>query len=367
MLETVAYASLFDYPLTLGQLRACLIGADADEASLLACYASSAWVQAVVEHADGFFFLRGRRGLVAKRRAREARSRALLARHRSVLRLVCALPFVRLVALSGSAAHENVGPEGDLDLFVVTRGRCVWAVTLALVALTRWLGCREVVCANYVVSDRALAVEQPDLFSANQILHLRVLAGEELFGALMAANPFVAAHYPGWRHVPRTLPGYRPGLAGRCAKRLAELALACGPVQVAEMVARVVYRRHLAARAAAWASPEQVRLEREHLKLHTASHRRTILERFAAEVTRLRADADAIVAAARAADPDLTGGASEPARLSLRLVSGPRVPSWEAQARSRTTTGSSSASSCPTGVLPQLPRRSRRRRPLART
>jgi hypothetical protein len=292
VLRTVAYASLFDYPLTPEQVGASLVGAAADEAAVLACYRSSPWLQAVVEYAEGFLFLRGRRDVVAERRAREIRTRALVTRHRRVLRIICALPFVRLVALSGSAAHGNVGPDGDLDLFVVTAGARVWSVTLAIVAITRLLGCRKAVCANYVVSERALACDPADLFTANQILHLRVLAGEPLFGAVMAANPFVAAYYPGWRRVPRTVPGFEPSRAVRVARRVVEWALSWGPAQFAERLARRVYIRHLEARAAGWRSPECVRLEPEQLKLHTASHRRAIMARFEAEVARLCAEAD---------------------------------------------------------------------------
>lgn len=330
MLETIAYASLFDYPLTPSQVRGSLLGLDADEARLVACYTSSAWLQAVVERTEGYFVLRGRRSLVATRESRRARTLALLARYRGVLRLVCAVPFVRLVALSGSAAHGNAGPDGDLDLFIVTRGPRVWSVTLAIIALTRVLGCRAVVCANYVVSDRALAVEQQDLFTANQILHLRVLVGEEVFGELMRANPFVAAYYPGWRQVPRTLEGFRPGLATRLAKRLAEIVLNLGLAPLAEALARGVYARHLRTRAARWASPEQVRLERERLKLHTASHRQAILARFAAEVARLRAEADR-AAAAHAASARLVGAARGAEDVSTVAVAadergGPWVP-----------------------------------------
>src|SRR6185436_14852816 len=135
------------------------------------------------DYREGFFFPAGRGDLVAERRRREARSRVFLQEHARVLRLVCALPFTRLVALSGSIAHLNLEAEGDLDLFIVTKGRRVWTVTIAVLVLAKLLRRRRSVCANFVLADSHLAIEDQDLFTANQILHLKPLIGETLLDA----------------------------------------------------------------------------------------------------------------------------------------------------------------------------------------
>jgi hypothetical protein len=243
----------------------------------------------------GFFYLRGQRACVRLRSVREEASLALLARYRRVLRIICALPFTRLVALSGSVAHLNVDPGADLDLFIVTRGARVWGVTLTIVLLTRLLGCRKIVCANYVIADSALAVDQPDLFTANQILHLRPLVGVDLYPAFVAANPFVEACYPGARERGADVAGFAPNRLVAALKRVTEVVLSLGPAQLYERIGRAIYSRHLHARAIHWQSPEQVHLGGEQLKLHTSSHRRAILERFDAQVARVLAEAaDAI-------------------------------------------------------------------------
>jgi hypothetical protein len=133
------------------------------------------------------------------RRAAAARSAGAGASSTSTTacsRLLCALPFTRLVALSGSMAHLNLEPDGDLDLFIVTRGRRVWTVTVAVILLTKLLRRRRVVCANFVLADSHLALEPQDLFTANQVLHLKPVIGEEWLDAFLAANPFVTRLYP---------------------------------------------------------------------------------------------------------------------------------------------------------------------------
>jgi hypothetical protein len=283
--RSVIYASLFDYPLTLDQLHRSLIESDQSTAEILAVYDGSEMLQEIVEYRDGFFFPIGRSDLIAERGRREARSRAFLRGHQRVLRLVCALPFTRLVALSGSVAHLNLDANGDLDLFVVTRGQRVWTVTVAVLVLAKLLRRRRTVCANFIVADSHLTLEEQDLFTANQVIHLRPLIGAEMWDAFIAANPFVARFYPNAVANPGDPVPVEIGRAGVSGvKRILEMALAA-PAPLVEAVCRRAYAWHLRRRARSWRSPDQVRLRSDYLKLHTQSHRRSVLERFDTAVT----------------------------------------------------------------------------------
>jgi hypothetical protein len=272
VLQSVVYAALFDYPLTLTQLKETLIGTAAEEADLLRWFNSSAFLQRTLEYADGFFFPRGRRDLLLTRVRREATSRALLSDMATPLRLVERMPFVRMVALSGSLAHLNAEADADLDLFVITAPHRVWTTTVALLAASRLLGWRKRLCLNYVVSERALWIAPADLFSANQIVHLQPLTGEKTYRKFLDANRFVSRFYPNFCR--RPVPAKTP------SARWIELLLDHSVGPVLEGVCRLLYRTHLRRHAHTWKSRDQVRLEAECLKLHTQSHRREIMERF---------------------------------------------------------------------------------------
>jgi hypothetical protein len=278
--KTVLYASLFDYPLTLDQVHDTLLGDALSREQIFSTLAASPELRSIVEHQDGFFFPAGRRDLIAERARREARSRQFLRRHDRLLRVLCALPFTRMVALSGSIAHLNLEESGDLDLFIVTRGRAVWTVAFAIVLLTRLLGVRRVVCANFVMSDEHLGLEQQDLFTANQVIHLKPLVGEQVFDGFLAANAFVHRFYPNrTRPTDRNAFAFTQHPATVRAKRAAEVALQ--PLLPAiDAICRRVYSWHLHRRSRSWRSPDQVALRSDYLKLHTQSHRGSVLHRF---------------------------------------------------------------------------------------
>lgn len=276
VLRSVVYASLFDYPLTVHQLHKSLIGVRADCRDIVGWWRCSDALQATVEYRDGLFFPAGRSDLIATRARREGVSRELLDRDRRILAMLARVPFVRMVALSGSLAHLNAEGSADLDVFVITAPQRVWSVTLAVLVLSRFLGWRRHLCLNYVVSERTMKIVPEDLFTANQIIHLKPVCGNAVFDRFVKTNAFIRNHYPNFE-----LPS-----SGATASTLAspthmlEKVLSFGAAQLTERISRALYGWHLRRKAAAWKSRDEVRLEPECLKLHTSSHRAHTLARF---------------------------------------------------------------------------------------
>jgi hypothetical protein len=244
---------------------------------VLSWWQRSDFLQGNVEYVDGWFFPAGRRDLVGIRARRERVSRDLLARDGRILHLIAGLPFVRMVAVSGSLAHLNAEGSADLDLFVITAPGRVWSVTLTALVIAKLLGIRKHICMNYVLSEGAMSIDPQDLFSANQIIHLRPTYGRHVFERFVKSNEFVRAYYPNFELQTIGTASDRQGL-----KAVLERALSLGPAQLAEQLARAVYRWHLHRKAVTWQSRDQVKLEPECLKLHTSSHRAATMERFEA-------------------------------------------------------------------------------------
>lgn len=289
-LQSVVYASLFDYPVTLAQLHKGLIGQATDEHTLARCYTASTRLQTSIECVDGYYFPRGRRDLLETRKRREMVSRQMLRDLSKPLSLITSMPFVRMVALSGSLAHLNAEGEADLDLFMITRPGRVWSVTLTVLVLSRLLGWRKRLCLNYVVSERALMVGPADLFCANQIVHLQPMSGSDAYAVFLESNHFIERFYPNFRPSQVATPGVATGIGDASVaptrtimaggRRALELLLDWTLAPIYERVCRFIYGRHLRRRAHTWRSRDQVRLEPECLKLHTSSHRREVMEKF---------------------------------------------------------------------------------------
>jgi hypothetical protein len=193
VLCTLAYADIFDYPLTLLEIHRYLTGV-------------SAPVEAVSDVLEGdrffvrigdYFTFPGREEIVSIRIQRERRSRKLMPRAIQYGRILGALPYIRLVALTGSLAVLNVSSVVDFDYMLVTaRGR-LWtarAFALAFNRLTRLQG--YTLCPNLIISEGALEWPQHDLYSARELCQMVLITGKEVYSRLMRANPWVESYLP---------------------------------------------------------------------------------------------------------------------------------------------------------------------------
>ena len=80
--------------------------------------------------------------------------------------------------------------------------RKVWTVALSLVILSRLMRRRKLVCANFLLADSHLVLDQHDLYTASQVLHLRPVIGAETQARFIEANPFVHEWFPNAKDAP---------------------------------------------------------------------------------------------------------------------------------------------------------------------
>jgi hypothetical protein len=192
--RTIAYASLFQYPLRPAELQRRLVDVAAGESQLLARLFSPS-LRPQIALRDGFVFPMGCEAWVDLRRARHERTDRLLAQHDRALRTLAHVPFVRMVALSGACAHGNASDD-DVDVFLITHPARAWAVTLFLMIASKLAGLRRSLCINYILAEDGMALPERDRFTAAEIVGLRPLAGRGVYHRFVRANDWIAPLHP---------------------------------------------------------------------------------------------------------------------------------------------------------------------------
>jgi hypothetical protein len=112
-------------------------------------------------------------------------------------RLLGSLPFVRMVALTGSLAVMNVSKNADFDYLLVTHPGRLWtarAFALLFGRLTRRLG--HTICPNLIISENSLVWHQHDLYSARELCQMIPMSGKDVYRKLMKANGWVKEFLP---------------------------------------------------------------------------------------------------------------------------------------------------------------------------
>jgi len=197
VIHALTYSDIFDFPLRLEELHRFLpVRAELEDlpSALRALNGQTG-------SKEGFYFLAGRETIVETRKEREKRSRRLLPHAIRYGRMLGSLPFVRMVALTGSLAVMNPSLRADFDyLLVAAKGR-VWtarAFALLLNRFAHFFG--HTLCPNLILSESALEWRQHDLYSAHELVQMLPITGMDVYRQLMEANRWTEEYLPNYSH-----------------------------------------------------------------------------------------------------------------------------------------------------------------------
>jgi hypothetical protein len=206
IVESVAYSDVFDFAVTAEEIRRSLpVSATVAEVEVRLNELAG-----LVSNVEPYYTLVGRETLVRVRQRRAMASRRLMRLAGSYGRVIGRLPFVRMVAVSGSLAVENADAGDDLDYFIVTAPRRVWlarALTIVVVRVARLRGLE--LCPNYVLAETALELPDRDAYTARELMQMRPISGLATYGRMIEANRWARDLLPNWHPSAGVVPGGR--------------------------------------------------------------------------------------------------------------------------------------------------------------
>lgn len=137
--STLAYFSIFDYPLTLIELWQWLYWQD-DQKPIFENYLAAVKVLedgAVLVNKDGFLCLAGREEIVEKRRQNYRDSFAKYEIARRVGRCFAILPSVKAIFVCNSLSYNNSRQSGDIDFFIVVKDERLWLTRFCCLSILK--------------------------------------------------------------------------------------------------------------------------------------------------------------------------------------------------------------------------------------
>lgn len=197
ILQTISYADIFDYPVTLPEIHRYLIGYGASLPHVREVLNNGLLTTAKIESDGKFYFLAGKQDLVPLRQDRASSSAALWAQALRYGRWISQLPFVRMVAVTGALASSNVDQNADLDYLIVTEPGYLWlsrAMILALTRLTAPFG--ATICPNYLLTSNVLSLSEKDLFTAQELIRMVPISGWSIYKQMRELNTWADAFLP---------------------------------------------------------------------------------------------------------------------------------------------------------------------------
>ena len=277
ILCTVAYADVFDYPLTTPQIQRYLLGFETSLDEVMSALDDGQWAGRRLRRGDAYLTLPWREELVETRRRRAEVATRMWPRAVRYGRTIARLPFVRAVILTGALAMSNVERDDDFDFLVITAADRLWLTRAMIIGFIVKPAARHgrEVCPNYLLSEQTLDFQEQNLYVAHELSQMVPLVGLDIYGRIRAANQWTTTFLPNATGLHRPAETAEPSSSP--ARALAERALG---TFVGGQLERFERRRKIRRFTAHRPGSATACFDVNRCKGHFDSHEQTILQAF---------------------------------------------------------------------------------------
>ena len=190
---------MFDYPLTASEVYRYLTSTKGTLEEVTQALSD----KSLFSQSGEYFTLRGREAIVETRKRRAGVAARLWTKSARYGRMMASLPFVRMVAITGSLAMNNTGEGKDVDYMIVTAPNHLWtcrAFALLIARIAKLEGIH--LCPNYLVTTNALELKERSLYVAHELAQMVPLSGMEIYDEIRRRNDWVESYLPHASGVP---------------------------------------------------------------------------------------------------------------------------------------------------------------------
>lgn len=209
IITTLTYYDVLDYPMTSFEIWKYLVShnvereahnAEKKDISLadIVKELENEEVKKFIEQYRGYYFLRGRENLAEERLEKNKIAEQKFKITRRAVKWLRFIPFVRMLAVTGTLAMKNTQKKSDLDLLIVLKHGHIFTGRILITGLTHLLGVRRYgqkitnrICLNFFITDKSLEIDLKDLFSANEYSFIWPLFDTGVFSEFQKANGWI--------------------------------------------------------------------------------------------------------------------------------------------------------------------------------
>lgn len=209
IINTLIYSDIFDFPLTLSEIHQRLLYFKCTSEQIETLIKGSP----LIGQKAGYYFLGGREKIVDCRLHRTKISQDKLRKVNAGINLLRFVPWIKMVAVTGSLAVENAQLDADIDLLIVTNKNRLWVSRLLATVLLDVFGLRrkkgdkntsDKICLNMFLDETRLVMTEKDIYSAYEIIQLKPIWWKEnTYYDFMEANSWLLKTLPNFEFPPK--------------------------------------------------------------------------------------------------------------------------------------------------------------------
>ena len=292
ILSTLIYYDSIDQPLVGWEVFKYLIKKgkfNTDLNEILNVLENSVELNEYFDQKNGLFFLKGREDLVELRIERQIIADKKWKKSRRIVKFLQLIPYIRMVAVSGSLAMNNTKEESDIDLLIVSKSGRIWTCRMFTTIFFHLIGQRRHgkltknrFCLNHYITNKSLKIPHKSLYNAQTYAHLVPLCQKRgLYRKFQKANNWIKEYLANY---PKERKGYlntvKKNKAFELIRRLFESILDSWLGNKLELILRRVQERKIKREPLTYKKGGRVVFNDNQLEFHPDSPEKRILDKY---------------------------------------------------------------------------------------
>jgi len=160
--KTIAFFDIFDYPLTVFEIKKYL-NIKISILEILNVINNNKKIKSL----NGFYFLDNRKKIVKNRLDRYNYSNQKLKIAKQIVKIYQFLPWIKMIAIGNSIGSNNLKNKSDIDFFIITQKNKIWITRFFCAGIAKFLKIRPIeqnkkdkICLSFYVGENNLDLQQ---------------------------------------------------------------------------------------------------------------------------------------------------------------------------------------------------------------
>lgn len=201
IIKTLLYYDIFKHPLSSYEIFSLLPQNSISKSDVVKVLEENLKDNAKISSKENLYYIGHNENYIELRKFRESFSKKSWKLARAVTHIIKRFPFVRAVFVTGSLSKNSSMPDSDLDFMIVAADKRLWVcrTLLMLFKKTFLLNNYKFFCLNYFVSESSLTIEERNIFTATEIIHIKSTFNSKLMNKFLESNIWVKKYFPNYK------------------------------------------------------------------------------------------------------------------------------------------------------------------------
>lgn len=201
IIKTLLYYDIFKHPLSSYEIFSLLPQNSISKDDLIKVLEENLQSNSQIYKKDNYYFIGKNENYIELRKFREAFSKKSWKMARAVTHIIKRFPFVRAVFVTGSLSKNSSMPGSDLDFMVVAADNRLWICRTLLMLFKKifLLNKYKFFCINYFITENSLKIEERNIFTATEIIHIKSTFNSKLMNKFLEENSWIKKYFPNYK------------------------------------------------------------------------------------------------------------------------------------------------------------------------